>query len=94
VQQRRAVARERRIVRRERQRAGQPARHFLGERRPRQRAKARFLAERGARYLVGQLARTLLEAFAQPDERRRRAQGAEQRAQAGDRRRREHKLAS
>src|SRR5260221_585031 len=89
VQQRRRFAREGSIARSERQRAGQAARDFLGERRSRERAKARLVAQACFRDLMWQLARALLEAFAQPDDRHPASQLLQQLAQSGYRRRRE-----
>ena len=64
------LARERRIARRERERARQPARDLLGERRPGERAAARVGTERLLDDLVRKEPAALLEALAQPNERR------------------------
>src|SRR5439155_15460812 len=86
------LARESGIARRERQGTGQPARHLLRERRTREGAAARALAERLLRDLVRQRAAAFLEALAQPDEGLRCRQAFKELAQPGYRRRGKREL--
>src|SRR5439155_15298225 len=86
------LARESGVARRERQGTGQSARHLLRERRAREGAAARALAERLLRDLVRQRAAAFLEALAQPDKGLRCRQAFKELAQPGYRRRGKREL--
>ena len=92
MKKRSGVLREIRIARGKRQRARQAAGDFFGERGTGKRAVARFVAQCGGGNLVRQLAAALLEAFAEPNERRRAAELLEELAQSRNRGRGEKKL--